>query len=147
MKKIYHQIKRYQQTGKNCGPNSLSQLLSFFGDNKTPNEIITKTSMIEDLGTFDAHLGITAIKLGYKVKITPHNIYAFDPTWYKLSKTKLTSKLQTFSRKIDDKLLLNDVKAFISFLKLGGKLDFKAQKLPSSCRTMFHLSLEGRAFR
>ena len=81
--------------------------------------------MIEGLGTYDAHLGVTAIKLGYKVKITPHNIYAFDPTWYNLSKTKLIIKLRNFSRKLEDKLLENNVKAFISFLKIGGQIEFK----------------------
>jgi hypothetical protein len=125
MKKIHHKIKRYEQTDLNCGPNSLAQLLSFYGDNTTPEEIVAKTNMIDDLGVFDAQLGVTAIKFGYKVRITPQNLCAFDPTWYELSNAELISKLRNFSRKITDELLKIDIDAFISFLKLGGQIDLR----------------------
>lgn len=125
MKNIYHKIKRYEQTGVNCGPNSLAQLLSFYDDNTTPDELVAQTNMLKNLGTYDANLGVTTIKLGYKTKITPHNLYTFDPNWYKFSKKKLISKLEKELPKTKKKDLRHNIKGFIEFLKLGGEIDFQ----------------------
>ena len=83
------------------------------------------TRMIKNLGVYDARLGVTAIKLGYEVKITTQDMHVFDPTWYKLLKKKLLTKLRSFSRTIQNKLLSTKIRSCISFLELGGEIVFE----------------------
>lgn len=124
MKKIFHKVARYEQTGLNCGPNSLAQLLSFFSENFPPEKIIPKTEMISGFGVFDSELGITALEFGFKTRITTHNTYVFDPTWENLSKSKLIKKLQIAAKKTKNHLLKNDIVTFKNYLSKGGIVNF-----------------------
>ena len=125
MKKIYHKVKRIKQTGLNCGPTSLAQLVYYYGCSESLEEIIRKTKMIKGLGTFDGFLGKTAIALRYKVNIIPQNLYVFDPTWYTLPKKKLLKKLKLLKKHAKNRQLKTCVTGYIKYLEAGGRLEFK----------------------
>ncbi len=81
--------------------------------------------MISGLGTWDANLGKTALAFGFKAKITPVNLYVFDPARHKLNPETLLKKLSARIHKAKDKLLRSDIQAFIDFLRAGGRIEFK----------------------
>lgn len=120
-----YKVKRFSQTSEiNCGPTALAQLLSYYGAELTPEKIETKTVMAKN-GTLDGYLGQAAAVFGYKTKITPQNMFVFDPTWYKLPQDKLTEKLQKFRETAKDKDVRFSIDGYLGFLKAGGKIEFK----------------------
>lgn len=125
MRQIHHTVRRFEQTGDNCGPNSLAQLLSFYGDTATPEALREQTRMIKGIGTYDGHLGLTAIQRGYAVRITPANLYAIDPTWQGLSSEELVRRLRRFRKTVRERLLRISLDGYIAFLQAGGTLDFE----------------------
>lgn len=127
MKKIiYYPVKRFMQTGDNCGAFSLAQVISFYDPNIDPGVVLKKTKKIENVGTWDANLGIAAIRLGYKAIITPMNNYAFDPCWINLSKAELTLNLEKRKKKVKNKLLKLNIGFFVDYLKIGGEIELRS---------------------
>lgn len=125
MRSIKHKVKRFEQVGVNCGPNALAQLMSYYGEEVEPMELVRQTRMMKDFGTWDADLGKTAMAYGYRPTITTLNINTFNPRWYKLKKAALIKKLSEREKKVKGKLKKMNTRAFADHLKAGGKLAFK----------------------
>ena len=136
---MLYKIKRLKQTGTNCGPNSLTMLLSYYDSSIKLEEILKNTPQVKNLGTFDGWLGVTAIKLGYKVKINSLNLESIPKNWHKLNKSELLKKLKT--RKTNNKALNHSIKGYSEFIKLSGKLTFedinKEIIIRACCKTLF----------
>jgi len=113
-----------QTTETNCGPTALAQLFSFYGNNVDPQDIEKRIAMAE-IGTLDGFLGQAAIKYGYKTRITPQNLFVFDPTWTGLANRDLVAKLREFKEITKNKGLKLSLTGYIGFLEMGGKIDFK----------------------
>lgn len=123
--KIFHKIKRFKQTTDfNCGPAALAQLFSFYGNQHGIEDIEELVKISTEFGTYDGYLGKTAIDFGYKVKLTPQNLYAFDPTWFKLTNSIIVNNLRDFRDMVTNKKLKYDIEGFEKFLTSGGKIDF-----------------------
>lgn len=125
MKTIKHKVKRYEQVGPNCGPNALAQLMSFYGKEVDPLELVKQTRMMGDFGTWDADIGKTATLYGFKPRIITLNINTFTPQWYSLGKQALIKKLQQRAKKVKGKLQKQNAQSFVDYLRAGGKLAFK----------------------
>jgi predicted double-glycine peptidase len=120
--KINYLVPRLKQNGLNCGPFALAQVLQYYGEIITAEELIQGTKMVQGIGTYESNLALTAKKLGYKTKITTQNLYLFDPTWQELSQNELIVKLQEQEKELKDKDLTQSAQGFIEYLQAGGKL-------------------------
>ena len=108
-----------------CGPTSLHSLYEYYKDLIGLDTVINEVLQFEEGGTVGALLGVHALLRGYNAKIYTYNLQVFDPTWFTLEKDQLIDKLneqQTF--KNDEKLTMV-TEAYVSFLNLGGKLQFE----------------------
>lgn len=120
---MLYKIKRLEQTGTDCGPNSLTMLLSYYDSSIKLEEVLKNTPQVKNLGTFDGWLGVTAIKLGYKVRINSLNIESIPRKWHSLKLSNILKKLKT--KKTKDKALNHSIKGYSKFIELGGKLIFE----------------------
>jgi len=122
--KIAHKVKRFCQTSDtNCGPHALASLLSFYGNNTSPEKLERATRMIPGIGTYDGWLGQTALALGFKTRITPQNLYVFDPTWNKLDAPGLLIKLRDFEANLNGNLKIS-LDGYAAFIESGGMIEF-----------------------
>ena len=107
-----------------CGPTSLRQVLSFYGDDKTHEEVAQLIPQNEDGGTLGVFLGLAALELGYRATIYPYNLRVFDPTWFGLSREGLLDKLEARAAIVPGRKLRAAVEAYAAFVDGGGQVQF-----------------------
>lgn len=83
--KIMLDIKPFQETlhGGYCGPASLKILLSYYGVEKSEEELARLCNISKDLGTDDKSLKKAAESLGFKVEIKNNSDFDDIKEWLK----------------------------------------------------------------
>ncbi len=133
--KTKYPIKR-QPDDITCGPTCLHSVYEYYGDSTELNTVINSVKMLKGGGTLGALLGTHALKRGYEVSLYTYNLKIFDPTWFqpRLSNEDLIKKLKQQAKVKKGTKLRVAIKAYISFLKLGGEVQF-ADLSPSLLRS------------
>lgn len=109
-----------------CGPTCLHALYQYYQDEIPLKKVIHEVKSLDGGGTLAVMLGNHALKRGYKAAIYTYNWNVFDPTWSKLSSTKLILALQQQMRyKFKKRKLGVASRAYVKFLQSGGKIFFK----------------------
>ena len=117
---------RKQPNDTSCGPTCLHTVYQHYGDIFSLSRTIREVKKVKHGGTLAVHLGIHALKQGYKATIYTYNINVFDPTWFSLSKHELIKKLKKQARaKTGKKKILANTLASIEFLEKGGSYRFE----------------------
>jgi len=131
---IHHDIPlKIQSSPSNCIQTSVSQFLSFYGINVSPDEIEQKIPVRvngqgKPMGTLLADIG-TWLKKTYQLKPTMHVFDAqiIDRSWFSLSQQELLAKMQEV-KVIGANTALTPyapilIDAYITYLQGGGRID------------------------
>lgn len=108
-----------------CGPTCLHSIYRYYNEKIELESVINEVSMNPSGGTLAAHLGVHALKKGYKAEIWNFNLNIFDPSWFQLASPELMEKLALQNKLKRSKRLRAAANAYIDFLKLGGKVNFE----------------------
>lgn len=111
-----------QPDDSTCGPTSLHAVYRYFKDTISLGEVIREVPYLEEGGTLEVLLACHALQRGYKATIFTYNLHIFDPTWFMLTNEEIIDKLERQLEIKKGKKLARASKAYIEFLKLGGKL-------------------------
>ncbi len=106
-----------------CGPTCLHALYQYYNDDIGLKQVIREVKKLKTGGTLAVMMGNHALRRGYQASIYTYNLNVFDPTWFKLSSTKMISNLKkqmTFKSK--RRKLWVASRSYIKFLQAGGKL-------------------------
>jgi hypothetical protein len=109
-----------------CGPTCLQAVYRHFGDNIPLQQVIDEAATLEDGGTLAVYLACHALQRGFKATIITYNLQIFDPTWATASKEEIAEKLMLqlpYKKHIPGFEVAT--KAYLDFLRLGGRLQFK----------------------
>ncbi len=105
-----------------CGPTCLLQVMRFYGDDVAFERLVELTSRNPDGGTLAVYLALTALRLGYRARITSFNLRVFDPTWAKLDRRALRAKLLARARAVTKPKLRAICRGYAAFLRGGGEV-------------------------
>ncbi len=106
-----------------CGPTCLHALYQYYNDPISLREVINEVKSLKTGGTLAVMLGNHALKRGFKAHIYTYNLTVFDPSWFKLSQSKMIQNLKKQMRyKFRSKKLQVASKAYIKFIEAGGKV-------------------------
>lgn len=111
-----------QPDDTSCGPTCLQAVYRYFG------EKVPLPSLMEDVTTFDTggtlavHLGIDALRRGYKARLYSYNLRIMDPTWIELDREAKIRKLEKRESVTTDPKRAHTTQAYIEFLTLGGEI-------------------------
>jgi hypothetical protein len=130
---IKHNITHYYQpTNNSCSQSALAILLSFFGQNLTPEEIVAKIPVNkndkgEDWGTINQHLATWCLSLGFEVEMHTADFQIIDLSWIGLPEEKLLLRMELAKDSREVPILGKDwskiyTQSYIDFVKAGGKL-------------------------
>ena len=133
---IKHNITHYYQpTNHSCGQSALAILLSFFGRNLSPEEIIAKLPVNkndkgEDWGTINQHLATWCLSQGFDVEMHTADFQIIDLSWINLPTEKLIERMEIAKESREVPALGKDwskayVQSYIDFVKAGGKLHIR----------------------
>lgn len=119
-------IIKAQPNDFTCGPTCLQAVYNYYGENIDLNVVINEVHSLENGGTLSVLLANHALRKGYNATIYNYNLEVFDPTWFPVNNTEvLIEKLKNQIEAKKNKKLKSASKAYIEFLKLGGKLKFE----------------------
>ncbi len=119
------QVPRIEQEDDvSCGPVCLWMVLQSLGDERPFEEIDPLVLRNADGGTLGVHLGVAALRLGYRARIYSYNPNIFDPTWRPLSSDRLRRKVRAAARHASRRRLKATLEAFDEFLAEGGGVRF-----------------------
>jgi hypothetical protein len=108
-----------------CGPTCLQAVYNYYGDTIPLEQVIAEVPKLLGGGTLAVFMGCHALRRGYRAHIFTYDLQVFDPTWFDAEPTDLLERLETqLGVKTDSKLRLAS-KAYIEFLRLGGKIRFE----------------------
>ena len=109
-----------------CGPTCLHALYEYYHDEIPLKKVIAEVKSLAGGGTLAVMLGNHALKRGYKTALYTYNWNVFDPTWSKLTSSKLVTALKQQMRyKFKKRKLRVASRAYIKFLQSGGKIYFE----------------------
>lgn len=111
-----------QPDDSTCGPTSLHAVYRYFKDPIPLGEVIKEVPYLDEGGTLEVLLACHALERGYKATIFTYNLHVFDPTWFELNNEEIIEKLEQQLEVKKGKKLERASRAYIKFLKLGGKL-------------------------
>lgn len=131
-----------QPTETSCGPTCLHGLYRYHGLVYDLNRLIREIPENEDGGTLSVHMGIHALKHGFRAITYSYNLRVFDPTWANLDEPALREKLRLRTRRIDTKKLHRNHEAYGLYLDLGGTVRFDELTPSLLCQS---LAVEGPA--
>jgi len=117
-----------QPDDETCGPTSLQAVYSYYGLDIPLDEVVNKVERSLSGGTLTPMLGKHALLQGFDTKIYINNLNIFDPTWFDSDKGDSTLLLQKLHAQLRYKRragFIQDSKAYMDYLTLGGKIDFK----------------------
>lgn len=107
-----------------CGPTSLHAIYQYYDDPMTLNQVIQETGFLNTGGTLAVILGCHALSHGYEAVLHSNNLFVLDPSWFRGKNISLIEKLeQQLLQKKEEKILYT-TEAYLSFLKLGGRICF-----------------------
>ncbi len=122
----------YQPTNTSCGQTCLSMLLSHFGTEQTPQEILTakdvyRTDDGHEWGTMAADLAAHCIPLGFTADVHTFDCRIIDHSWSELSRDALIARLESVKTSGHVPTLGKNIsgifiRSYIDFLKSGGSL-------------------------
>jgi hypothetical protein len=130
---VQHQIKHYYQpTNNSCSQTCLAMVLSFFGFDMTPEQVIqgvpvNKNDKGEDWGTINQDLATWALKQGYSVEMHTADIQITDLGWANMSGEQMVERMKLAKDNREVPSLGKAVSAlymrsYISFVETGGVL-------------------------
>lgn len=133
MKRIEHKVvHRYQPTNHTCSQTALSILLSYYGEELTPEEIaqqvaVTKNEKGEDWGTITQQLATWCLERGYAVDMYSFDFQTLDLSWADLSNDKLLERLKAAKGVREIPILGKHftseyLQSYIDFITAGGAL-------------------------
>ncbi len=108
-----------------CGPTCLHAVYRFFGDDLALEQVVREAPMLDEGGTLGVYLGDHALRRGYRVTMYTFNLKVFDPTWFvkgATTKAHLIERLQAQYEAKESPKLQAACKAYVEFLRLGGKI-------------------------
>lgn len=108
-----------------CGPTSLHAVYQYFGDKISLEQVIDEVTALEDGGTLAVMLANHALRRGYRATIYTYNLTFFDLTWDTSNKDLLVHKLRAQAKAKGGKKLAQATKAYLSFLDLGGRIQYE----------------------
>lgn len=107
-----------------CGPTSLHALYQYFNDPIALNQVIHETAFLNTGGTLAVILGCHALSRGYEAALHSNNLFVLDPSWFRGKNISLIDKLEQQLLQKKDEKILYATEAYLSFLKLGGRIYF-----------------------
>lgn len=130
---IKHNITHYYQpTNNSCSQSALAILLSFFGQNYAPEDImakipVNKNDKGEDIGTINQHLATWCLSQGYEVEMHTADFEIIDLSWIGLETEKLLERMELAKETREIPALGKTwskiyMQSYIDFVKAGGKL-------------------------
>lgn len=105
-----------------CGPTCLHAVYRYFGDDTSLEQVIREVQSLEEGGTLGVLLACHALQRGYRAELFTYNLRIFDPTWFRLSRSDLETRLAERIRCREGKKLRLASEAYLRFLQLGGTL-------------------------
>lgn len=117
-----------------CGPTCLHAVYRYYGDEQDLAEVIGRTQRLAGGGTLAVMLGCDALRRGYRARIFTYNLHVFDPTWFQRPRggvdrspaIDLSERLRRQREaKADDARLSAATDAYLEFLALGGRLEWR----------------------
>ena len=112
-----------QPDDSTCGPTCLQALYAFYGDELPLERVIAEVPQLDDGGTLAVHLGIHALRRGYRARIHTHNLQVFDPTWFDGGPTVDVAERLRAQAEVKTKRKLHfATRAYLEVLELGGEL-------------------------
>ncbi len=88
------------------------------------DQVIAETQMLAEGGTLEVMLGVHALRRGYRATLQTFNLRVLDPTWF-AKRTRIEDKLQAQIAAHRDPKLEVVTRAYLEFLRLGGRLRFE----------------------
>lgn len=107
-----------------CGPTCLRKVYHFYGVEMAADEALGEITRNEDGGTLAVHLGISALRRGFRARIYSYNLRIFDPTWSGLDRSTLAAKLRLRIPYLREEKTRKAAQANLDFLALGGNFGF-----------------------
>jgi hypothetical protein len=105
-----------------CGPTCLHAVYRYFGDDIGLDAVIAQVPQLEGGGTLAVTLANHALRRGYGALIHTYNLTVFDPSWFRDEPPDLAERLQCQARAKKGHKLREATKAYLEYLRLGGKL-------------------------
>jgi hypothetical protein len=133
---IEHKITHhYQPTNHSCSQSAMAILLSFFGKDLTPREIMTKipvnkNDVGEEWGTINQQLATWCLSQGFEVEMHTADFEIIDLSWAKLPKEKLLERMELAKDTREVPALSKEwskiyMQSYIDFVKAGGHLHIR----------------------
>lgn len=113
-----------QPDDTSCGPTSLHAVYRYFNLEVELDQLIKDINSLETGGTLAVYLGIDALQRSMEATIYSYNLRMFDPTWASLNRSALIDKLEQQQEFKKKKRFLQASQAYITFLRLGGRILF-----------------------
>lgn len=122
-------VPRYAQPDDvSCGPTCLAQVLAWYGELRSIEELGALIRRNPDGGTQAVHIGALALELGYNVRLYPFGVRVFDPTWWELEDEdlveRLTARADALERIAAPRDEIAAVRAWRDLLQAGGRVAF-----------------------
>lgn len=114
-----------QPDDETCGPTCLHAVYRFMGDPLPLEQVILEVTRLGTGGTLAAHLGVHALKRGYRATIYTYDLDLFDPTWFVSTDTDIAALLVAQTKVKPTRRLTADTDAYLEFLQEGGEVRFE----------------------
>lgn len=111
-----------QPNDTSCGPTCLQAVYRYYNHFKPLEELIQEIPELEMGGTLAVHLGIHALKSGFKASLYTFNLRIFDPTWFCQTRDVFRRKLESQTVNRRNAKQKNAAKAYLKFHDLGGNI-------------------------
>jgi hypothetical protein len=133
MNDITYDVPLLKQGIQDCVQSSASQMLSFYGINKSVEEIkkevpVDIDSEGKELGSSLGHIATYFIQLGFKTTIHTVDLEIFDQSWKGSNNEQLINNLQERKKYIkharyEEQIMNHVIDGYILFLEKGGKVE------------------------
>lgn len=107
-----------------CGPTSLHAVYAFHGRELPLQEVIDSVHMTTGGGTLAVHLGIDALRRGFRATLYSYNLSVFDPSWDGLAGAELAHRLRGQREAKREPRIRESTDAYLNFLAEGGTIRF-----------------------
>ncbi|RJQ24756.1 hypothetical protein C4577_07020 [Candidatus Parcubacteria bacterium] len=134
MEEISYDVPLLTQNIQDCVQSSASQILSYYGINKTIDEIRNEVPVYissdgKPLGSSLGHIATYFIQLGLKTTLHSVDIEIFDRSWKNFDNQAIIQKLKEHRKylkhaRYEESALDLVVSGYVLFLEKGGKIVF-----------------------
>lgn len=119
-----------QPDDTSCGPTCLHGVYRYYGEDVSLGVLMRDVPSLDTGGTLAVHLGIDALRRGYKARLYTFNLRIFDPTWFALPRKGMLAKLTERAAHTSDAKRLMATEAYLEFLRRGGELRMRDLNAP-----------------